>query len=147
MSVLEQDKAAKILVFSQWIDVLTLLSRALTENNIEFLQLNGSRKKFQQCLDEFKSSLTCNVLLLPVKSGGNGLNLIEATHVMIVEPTMNPAVEAQVLGRVHRIGQTRETYVHRFVIQDTVEEKVYTISKTKSSFRYDVEIFRQNVTS
>jgi len=54
---------------------------------------------------------------------------------MIVEPTMNPAVEAQVLGRVHRIGQTRETFVHRFVIQNTVEEKVYTISKTKSSFR------------
>eukprot|EP00029_Vermamoeba_vermiformis_P013409 TRINITY_DN832_c0_g1_i1.p1 TRINITY_DN832_c0_g1~~TRINITY_DN832_c0_g1_i1.p1 ORF type:complete len:1725 (-),score=428.66 TRINITY_DN832_c0_g1_i1:31-4932(-) len=134
MSVLEQDKAAKILVFSQWIDVLTLLSRALTENNIAYLQLNNQRKKFQQCLDEFKSSPTCNVLLLPVKSGGNGLNLIEATHVMIVEPTMNPAIEAQVLGRVHRIGQTRETYVHRFVIQDTVEEKVYTISKTKSSF-------------
>ena len=135
ISVFEQDKTAKILIFSQWIDVLTLLSRALTENDIEFLQLHGARKKFQQCLDEFKSSPTCNVLLLPVKSGGNGLNIIEATHVMIVEPTMNPAVEAQVLGRVHRIGQTRETFVHRFVIQNTVEEKVYTISKTKSSFR------------
>ena len=47
------------------------------------------------------------VLLLPVHSGANGLNLIEATHVLLAEPILNPAQELQAIGRVHRIGQTR----------------------------------------
>jgi hypothetical protein len=54
------------------------------------------------------------VLLLLVKQGGNGLNLTEAQHVVLVEPLLDPGVEAQAVGRVHRIGQTRPTFVHRW---------------------------------
>lgn len=59
-----------------------------------------------------------------LKQGGAGLNLTEAQHVVLVEPQLDPAAEAQAVGRVHRIGQARPTHVHRFVVAHTVEEQV-----------------------
>lgn len=56
---------------------------------------------------KFKYDSNTPVLLLPLKSGANGLNLIEATHVILIEPVLNPAQELQAIGRVHRIGQRK----------------------------------------
>lgn len=57
------------------------------------------------------------MLLLLVQHGANGLNLLEAQHVILVEPLLNPAAEAQAVGRVHRIGQEKPTLVHRFLVR------------------------------
>lgn len=63
---------------------------------------------------EGRGGVSC--LLLPLKHGANGLNLVEAQHVVLIEPLLNPGAEAQAINRVHRIGQTRETTVHRFIV-------------------------------
>ena len=74
-----------------------------------------------------------SILLLPIKLGANGLNLIEAQHVIMIEPSLDPAKEAQAFGRVDRIGQTKTTYVHRFIVRRTVEENVYALAQQRAS--------------
>nr|XP_048700276.1 E3 ubiquitin-protein ligase SHPRH isoform X4 [Caretta caretta] len=81
-------------------------------------------------LSAFKYDPKINILLLPLHTGSNGLNIIEATHVLLVEPILNPAHELQAIGRVHRIGQTKPTIVHRFLIKATIEERMQMMLKT-----------------
>ncbi|XP_015204205.1 E3 ubiquitin-protein ligase SHPRH [Lepisosteus oculatus] len=123
------DPGAKSLVFSMWQGVLDIIAQALYDNNMEFSQINGIHK-FQENLSSFKYEEKINILLLPLHTGSNGLNIIEATHVLLVEPILNPAHELQAIGRVHRIGQTRPTFVHRFLIKSTIEERMQAMLKT-----------------
>ncbi|XP_027028249.2 E3 ubiquitin-protein ligase SHPRH [Tachysurus fulvidraco] len=123
------DPGAKSLVFSTWQGVLDIIAKALFDNNMEFSQINGIHK-FQENLSSFKYDEKINILLLPLHTGSNGLNIIEATHVLLVEPILNPAHELQAIGRVHRIGQTKPTFVHRFLIKSTIEERMQAMLKT-----------------
>mmetsp|Transcript_7654 Transcript_7654/g.12205 ORF Transcript_7654/g.12205 Transcript_7654/m.12205 type:complete len:377 (-) Transcript_7654:310-1440(-) len=76
-----------------------------------------------------KVEVGCDALLLQLKSGGQGLNLTEATHVMFIDPSLNTAQHLQAAGRVHRIGQTKPTFVHWFVIKDSIEENIYALHR------------------
>ncbi|XP_077476822.1 E3 ubiquitin-protein ligase SHPRH [Stigmatopora argus] len=124
-----RDPGAKCLVFSTWQNVLDIIAKALFDNSMEFSQINGIHK-FQENLSSFKYEKKINILLLPLHTGSNGLNIIEATHVLLVEPILNPAHELQAIGRVHRIGQTKPTFVHRFLIKSTIEERMQAMLKT-----------------
>lgn len=66
-------------------------------------------------------------MLLPISRGANGLNLVEANHVLLVEPILNPAEELQAIGRIHRIGQKKATVVHRFLVRQTIEERIHQV--------------------
>uniref|UniRef100_A0A4W2GRB7 E3 ubiquitin-protein ligase SHPRH n=1 Tax=Bos indicus x Bos taurus TaxID=30522 RepID=A0A4W2GRB7_BOBOX len=129
MRIQLRDPGAKALVFSTWQDVLDIISKALTDNNMEFAQISRV-KTFQENLSAFKYDPQINILLLPLHTGSNGLTIIEATHVLLVEPILNPAHELQAIGRVHRIGQTKPTIVHRFLIKATIEERMQAMLKT-----------------
>lgn len=129
MKIQLRDPGAKALVFSTWQDVLDIISKALTDNNMEFTQISRI-KTFQENLSAFKYDPHINILLLPLHTGSNGLTIIEATHVLLVEPILNPAHELQAIGRVHRIGQTKPTIVHRFLIKATIEERMQAMLKT-----------------
>lgn len=129
MKIQLRDPGAKALVFSTWQDVLDIISKALTDNNMEFAQISRV-KTFQENLSAFKRDPQINILLLPLHTGSNGLTIIEATHVLLVEPILNPAHELQAIGRLHRIGQTKPTIVHRFLIKSTIEERMQAMLKT-----------------
>ncbi|XP_048589960.1 E3 ubiquitin-protein ligase SHPRH isoform X2 [Nematostella vectensis] len=131
LGIRAEDNSAKCLVFSTWQDVLDVIAKALAENDVYFRHITTSRK-LPEDLHAFKVDPDISVLLLPLQSGSNGLNIIEATHVLLVEPALNPAHELQALGRVHRIGQTKPTHVYRFIIQGTVESRMYTLLKGKA---------------
>ncbi|XP_054990476.1 E3 ubiquitin-protein ligase SHPRH [Sorex araneus] len=129
MRIQRRDPGAKALVFSTWQDVLDIISKALTDNDMEFALISRV-KTFQENLSAFKHDPEINILLLPLHTGSNGLTIIEATHVLLVEPILNPAHELQAIGRVHRIGQTKPTIVHRFLIKATIEERMQAMLKT-----------------
>ena len=86
-------------------------------------------------MSKFKNDPYVSCLFLPLKSGANGLNLIEATHVLLIDPIISKSVEAQAVGRVHRIGQTKETFIHRFIVEDTIEERIDTLQKKKNGLK------------
>ncbi|XP_069811452.1 E3 ubiquitin-protein ligase SHPRH isoform X2 [Dendropsophus ebraccatus] len=129
MKIQSLDPGAKSLVFSTWQDVLDIIAKALQDNGLVFSQINGIQT-FQENLSAFKYDPKINILLLPLHTGSNGLNIIEATHVLLVEPILNPAHELQAIGRVHRIGQKKATIVHRFLIKATIEERMQAMLKT-----------------
>ena len=115
----------KTIVFSQWSKVLQIVSVALKQNGLIFADAYSKGGRLQDAaVQVFKSKASVNVLLLATKSGSNGLNLTEAVNIVLVEPVMNPAVEAQAVSRVLRIGQTRETHVYRLYITDTIEQRI-----------------------
>ena len=106
------DKGEKGVVFSQWNDMLDILESALVENNVAIARPSrGSR--FNESLRSFQSP-NCPILLLNLKQGAEGLTLVHASHVFMVEPVMNNSLDQQAINRIHRIGQTRRTIVwHR----------------------------------
>ncbi|XP_026388746.1 E3 ubiquitin-protein ligase SHPRH-like [Papaver somniferum] len=131
------DPKAKVLVFSSWNDVLDVLEHAFSANNISHIRMKGGRKS-HVALSKFKGERepeekSIQVLLLLFQHGANGLNLLEAQHVILIEPLLNPATEAQAINRVHRIGQDKTTLVHRFIVKDTVEESIYKLNRGRST--------------
>jgi len=112
----------KSIVFSQWDDMLSIMECAFAANSIRFVRPK-SIKKFGDYLSFFRSN-NCHVLLLHVKHGAEGLTLVEANHVFMIEPLLNHSIDSQAINRIHRIGQTSKTYIHRYVIEDTIEIKI-----------------------
>ena len=114
----------KILIFSHWDAMLMAILPGLTANNIEYRTSFASN--FPKQVHDFKNfdkNVTC--MMLNLKYAGKGLSLVEATHVFLVDPILKADEEFQAIGRVHRIGQTRETFVHRLITKNTIEDTIY----------------------
>ena len=122
----------KCLIFSQWDDMLSLIGRALGVNGVSFRRLHGAAK-IDAALSGFRQDAEVRALLLPLKSGANGISLVEAQHVFLAEPLLEREVEAQAIGRVHRMSQTRPTIVHRFVMKDTIEEAIVGLRRANDA--------------
>mmetsp|Transcript_30528 Transcript_30528/g.65362 ORF Transcript_30528/g.65362 Transcript_30528/m.65362 type:complete len:120 (+) Transcript_30528:1-360(+) len=82
-------------------------------------------------LEAFKHDKQIKLLLLSLKAGGEGLNLQVASHVFVLEPWWNPAVEMQAIQRAHRIGQTKPVRALRFYTEGTIEERMMQLQEKK----------------
>ncbi|KAG0266776.1 hypothetical protein DFQ27_009445 [Actinomortierella ambigua] len=136
--LIKENPSVKCIVFSQWQTVLDLLGASLDMNKIGYVKLAGgrSRKGWRgKAVLQFKEDPETHVFMLHAKSQSAGLTLLAATHVFICEPLVNPVLQAQAINRVHRIGQTKETYVHYYLVQDTIEMPVYDLFEQKMAAR------------
>lgn len=122
----------KALVFSQFVDHLTILRQYLDEQTISYQYLDGSTpaKQRKQRVDAFQAG-EGDVFLISLKAGGTGLNLTAADYVIHMDPWWNPAVEDQASDRAHRIGQTRPVTIYRLVTEGTIEEKIVELHNKK----------------
>jgi superfamily II DNA or RNA helicase len=127
-----RDNQHKALVFSQFVDHLTLLREYLDERKIRYQYLDGSTppKTRQKRIDAFQNGAG-DLFLISLRAGGLGLNLTAADYVIHMDPWWNPAVEDQASDRAHRIGQTRPVTIYRLVAADTIEEKIVQLHHAK----------------
>ncbi|EAQ88881.1 hypothetical protein CHGG_05500 [Chaetomium globosum CBS 148.51] len=123
----------KSVVFSQFTSFLSLLEPALARANMHFVRLDGSmtQKARAAVLEEFKESKKFTILLLSLKAGGVGLNLTSAKRVYMMDPWWSFAIEAQAIDRVHRMGQEDEVKVYRFIVKDSVEQRMLKVQDRK----------------
>jgi len=121
----------KVLVFSQFTSLLSIVKTTLDAEKITYEYLDGQTVDRKTPVDRFQSDSGCPVFLVSLKAGGTGLNLTAADYVFILDPWWNPAVEAQAIGRAHRMGQKQKVFAYRLVARGTVEEKILELQKKK----------------
>jgi hypothetical protein len=122
----------KVLVFSQFVDHLTLIRVELDKKGVVYQYLDGAtpmqvRKKR---VDAFQAG-EGDVFLISLKAGGTGLNLTAADYVIHMDPWWNPAVEDQASDRAHRMGQLRPVTIYRLVVKHTIEESIVDLHTHK----------------
>jgi superfamily II DNA or RNA helicase len=121
----------KALVFSQFTSFLALVRAALDRAGIRYEYLDGRTRKRREPIDRFQTDPSVSAFLISLKAGGTGLNLTAAEYVFLLDPWWNPAVEAQAVGRAHRMGQARPVTVYRLIGEDTVEDRVLELQARK----------------
>jgi superfamily II DNA or RNA helicase len=121
-----------VLVFSQFVEMLSLVESRLAHLRIHTLFLHGATqaKRREEMVNAFQAG-DAPVFLLSLKAGGVGLNLTRATHVVHFDRWWNPAVEDQATDRAHRIGQDRPVQVHRLITEGTLEDRIAELLERK----------------
>ena len=128
----------KVLVFSQFVEMLKILKAELEERGRPYFMLTGQTAQRGEVVQAFHECKEPAVFLLSLKAAGTGLNLTSASYVVLYDPWWNPAVEAQAIDRTHRIGQDRTVIAYRLVTQGTVEEKIWRLQQSKAQLAQDV---------
>lgn len=124
----------RVLVFSQFAQMLQLIEEALRQIGQPCLMLTGDTSTHHrgEVVARFQSE-QCPILLISLKAGGVGLNLTAADTVIHVDPWWNPAVERQATDRAHRIGQDKPVFVYKLVIEGSIEDRIQTLQQRKSA--------------
>jgi non-specific serine/threonine protein kinase len=130
----------KLLVFSQFTQMLRLIEAEFIKAGISYCYLDGSTTLPQrkEQVNKFQEDETIKAFLISLKAGGVGLNLTVADYVYIVDPWWNPAAEQQAIDRAHRIGQTRKVFAYKMICKDSVEEKILQLQEKKKILADDL---------
>ena len=125
------DEGRRILIFSQFTSMLALIEIELVAAGIDFVKLTGATTKRQEVVDKFQRG-EVPVFLISLRAGGVGLNLTAADTVIHFDPWWNPAVENQATDRAYRIGQDKPVFVYKYIIENSIEEKILKIQQNKA---------------
>ena len=120
----------QVVVFSHFLGMLDLLEAWLRRDGINYMRIDGSTEDRQTLIDHFNAGRSA-VALCSLMAAGHGINLTAANHVIHADRWWNPAVEDQATDRVHRIGQDKTVYVHRILVEGTLEERIDTLLASK----------------
>ena len=136
----------RILLFSQFVDMLDIVKAWLDKTGIKYEYLTGKTKDRQGAVERFNNDPTIPIFLISLKAGGTGLNLTGADYVIHYDPWWNPAVEDQATDRAYRIGQTKKVFVYRLITKNTVEEKIQKLKTIKRNLVDSVISVDRNIT-
>lgn len=133
--VFENTGAHKLLIFSQFTEMLSLVKENFVKEGITHLYLDGKTPsaKRKELVNQFQTDPNIKAFLISLKAGGVGLNLTAADYVYLIDPWWNPAVEDQAIDRTHRIGQTQKVFAYKMICKDTIEEKILQLQQKKKS--------------
>ena len=126
------EEGRKVLVFSQFRQMLSLIEDELQQRNIHYSVLTGQTRDRDAAIERFKRD-DCNLFLISLKAGGVGLNLTEADTVILYDPWWNPAAEAQAADRSHRIGQDKPVFVYKLITENSVEDRILAMQQRKQA--------------
>lgn len=132
------EEGHKTLVFSQFTSFLDIIRKKLEEKGITYEYLDGSTTDRKERVERFQTDPKCPLFLISLKAGGLGLNLTAADYCFLMDPWWNPAVEAQAIDRMHRIGQKKNVFAYRLITRNTVEEKILELQKSKKKLAESV---------
>ncbi|XP_059453331.1 helicase-like transcription factor CHR28 isoform X2 [Corylus avellana] len=123
----------KAIVFSQWTSMLDLVENSLNLASIEYRRLDGTMSlgARDRAVRDFNTDPEVTVMLMSLKAGNLGLNMVAACHVILLDLWWNPTTEDQAVDRAHRIGQTRPVTVSRITIKNTVEDRILALQEEK----------------
>ncbi|MCG6968657.1 MAG: DEAD/DEAH box helicase [Gammaproteobacteria bacterium] len=126
------EEGRRILLFSQFTSMLTLIENEVKKIPLDYTKLTGQTVDRTAQIKRFQSG-EVPLFLISLKAGGVGLNLTAADTVIHYDPWWNPAVERQATDRAHRIGQTQRVFVYKLICEGTVEEKILSMQQHKQS--------------
>ena len=121
----------RVLLFSQFTTMLSLIEAELQKRKTKYLKLTGSSQDRGGLVEQFQNN-DIPIFLISLKAGGTGLNLTAADTVIHYDPWWNPAAEAQATDRAYRIGQTKPVFVHKLLCANTVEDRIHRLQQQKA---------------
>eukprot|EP00004_Rigifila_ramosa_P016139 TRINITY_DN3800_c0_g1_i2.p1 TRINITY_DN3800_c0_g1~~TRINITY_DN3800_c0_g1_i2.p1 ORF type:complete len:635 (+),score=125.93 TRINITY_DN3800_c0_g1_i2:562-2466(+) len=129
----QDDVTAKAIVFSQFVNFLDLIEWKLKLQGVGCVKLDGrmSMKHRQENIEMFNFNPETKVFLISLKAGGVALNLTAASRCYLMDPWWNPAAEYQAMDRLHRLGQQKPIKITRFLIRDSIEERMLALQEKK----------------
>lgn len=128
-----REEGKKALIFSQFASMLHLIANKLKAEGIPYCILEGATDDREKPVKQFQEDPTIPFFLITLKAGGVGLNLTAADYVLLYDPWWHEAAEKQAIARAHRIGQTKPVIAKRYITIESVEEKMLSLKKAKSS--------------
>ncbi|NXS37027.1 TTF2 factor, partial [Pomatostomus ruficeps] len=131
----------KSVVVSQWTSMLKVVAVHLQRLGLKYATVDGSvnPKQRMDVVEEFNNNPKGpQVMLVSLLAGGVGLNLTGGNHLFLLDMHWNPALEDQACDRIYRVGQQKDVVIHRFVCEETVEEKILQLQKRKKGLAQQV---------